>query len=153
MGSSNWVTRERKNPRRELRGLWDWSGLVALPGLGGLGLLVEGGEGFAEFFPVLDDGLVLAGAVEDVELALDHLGDGFAGGAEVVAGVELGGLGGEDFADLGSHGEAEVGVDVDLADAVLLDGHGDLVLGDALGVGHGAAVLVDQVDELLGDAG
>src|SRR5687768_12929250 len=36
----------------------------------------------AELFPLLDDGFGLAGAVEHVELALDHLGDRLAGGAE-----------------------------------------------------------------------
>ncbi len=88
-----------------------------------------------------------------MQLALDHGDDGFAGGSEVVAGVELGGFGGEDFADFGGHGEAEIGVDVDFADAVFLHGHGDLVFGDAFGVGHGAAVFVDAVDKFLGDAG
>src|SRR3712207_7179922 len=50
----------------------------------------------------------------------------------IFAGVELGGLGGEDLADLGGHRQPQVGVDVDLAHAVLLDGHGNLVFRHAL---------------------
>src|SRR6185436_2911923 len=98
-----------------------------------------------------DDRFGLAGTVEHVQFALHHADDRFAGGAEIVAGVEFGGLGGEDFADFGGHGQAQVGVDVHLAHAVFLHGHGDLVLRHALGVGHSAAVFVDQVDEFLGD--
>ena len=47
------------------------------------------------------------------------------------------------------HRQAQVGVDVNFAHAVFADGHVDLIFGHALGVGHLAAVLVDQIDELL----
>src|SRR5438034_8513090 len=55
--------------------------------------VVEARQRPAEFFPLLVDRVGLAGAVQDVQLALHHLGDRIARGAEVVARVELGGLG------------------------------------------------------------
>ena len=86
---------------------------------------------------------------------LDHAGgDDFghrgAGGFEVVAGVKVALLGRQQFADGAGHREAVVGVDVDLADAVL-DAFLDVFDGDAVGLGHFAAVLVDQVDQFFRD--
>ena len=84
-----------------------------------------------------------------------HAGDvdlicGFAGRAEPVARVELLGLLGEELTNRAGHGEAAVGVDVDFADAVL-DAVLNLLDGNAEGVGHLAAELVDDVNEFLRD--
>src|SRR5688572_19429662 len=68
--------------------------------LGRLALRVVRRHRLPELLPLLDDRVGLAGAVQHVELALDHLRDRLAGRAKVVARVELGGLRGEDFADL-----------------------------------------------------
>src|SRR5438874_4049140 len=84
-----------------------------------LGLRIIPGQRAAEFFPVTGDFVGFPSTVEHVKLALDHLGNGVAGGAEVVAGVEFGWLRSEDFADFGGHGQSQIGVDVDLADAVI----------------------------------
>ena len=79
---------------------------------------------------------------------LDHLLDGGAACAQIVAGIEDRGLLHEGAAERGGHGHANVGVDVDLT-----NGHGgslaELLLGDAHCVGHCAAVLVDLGYELL----
>jgi len=73
-------------------------------------------------------------------------------GAQVLAGVELGGLLGEDLANGSGHGQTRVGVDVDLA-----NGAGgslaELLFGDTYGVGELTAILVDDVDFFLGYAG
>ena len=53
------------------------------------------------------------------------------------------------LADGGGHGQAQIGVDVDLAHGQL-GGVAQFVLGDADGVGHLAAVLVDHLHEVLG---
>ena len=73
-----------------------------------------------------------------------------AGGTQVLAGVELGGFGGEDLADGGGHGQTRVGVDVDLADGAL-GGLAKLLLGNAHGSLQRTAVLVDRLDFLLGN--
>jgi hypothetical protein len=46
----------------------------------------------------------LSGTTEDVQLSSHHFPDGFAAGAEVFAGVELGGIFRKDLADLGGEG-------------------------------------------------
>src|SRR5215213_10179737 len=73
------------------------------PSLGGFSAGVEAGQRTPELFPLFDDGFGLAGAVEDVELSSHHADDRLARGAEVVARIELLGLGREDFADLRGH--------------------------------------------------
>ena len=78
--------------------------------------------------------------------------NGGAGGLEIGAGIEALGVLVKVLADGGSHCKAQVGIDVDLA-----DGHGSglaqHLFGDADGVGHLAAVLVDDADELLRHGG
>ena len=64
-----------------------------------------------------------------------------AGRPQVLAGVELVRFLGEDLADQGRHGQAAVGVDVDLADGAL-GGLAQLLLGDVHGIGKLAAVLL-----------
>ena len=71
-----------------------------------------------------------------------------AGGAEILARVELAGLVVKDLADGGGHRETAVGVNVDLADGAL-GSLAELLLGDADCVGQVAAVLVDDVDIFL----
>ena len=56
------------------------------------------------------------------------------------------------FADICSHGKTDVRIDVDLADGRFRC-LTELVLGDADGVGHVAAVGVDHFDEFLGHGG
>ncbi len=92
--------------------------------------------------------IVRAQNVDD--LVLDHVLDGGAAGTEVVAGVKCAGLLAEGAANGGGHGHADVGVDVDLADGQR-GGLAELLLGNADGVGHLSAVLVDLGDELLGN--
>lgn len=105
----------------------------------------------ALLFPVGDDLVRLADTVQHLELLLAHLAHLVSGGAQVFAGVEFFGLLGEDLADGGRHDHAVVGVHVDFADAVLLYGHVDLLFGDAHGVFHLSAVLVDHVSDLSWD--
>ena len=45
-----------------------------------------------------------------------HLLDGLTGGLQVLTGVEVVGVLGEVLPDAGGHGQAQIGVDVDLAD-------------------------------------
>ena len=71
---------------------------------------------------------------------------------EVLARVKLAGVLGEDLADGAGHGHPVVGVDVDLAHPVL-DATLDLLHRHAPGLGHLAAVLVDDVLEVLRHAG
>ena len=72
-----------------------------------------------------------------------------AGRTQVLAGVELCGLRGEDLTDGGGHGQTRVGVDVDLADGAL-GSLTQLLLGNTYGSFQRTAVLVDRVDLLLG---
>ena len=67
--------------------------------------------------------------------------------SEVLAGIELAGLLGEDLADRGGHRETAVGVDVDLADGAL-GGLAELLFGDTDGVGEFSAVFLDFLDVL-----
>ena len=88
-------------------------------------------------------------AAENVhDLVFDDLFDGRAGVAEVLSGIEVIGVFEEMFTDRRGASDAEVGVDVDLA-----DGHGsrfaEHFFGDADSVGHFAAVLVDDGDAVL----
>ena len=71
---------------------------------------------------------------------------------EVLTRIEVAGLLGEVLADGGSHREAGVGVDVDLADGAL-GGLAELRLGNTDGVGKLTAKLVDRVDLVLGNGG
>ena len=71
-----------------------------------------------------------------------------AGRTEVLAGVELSGLLGENLAHSGGHGETAVGVDVDLANGAL-GSLAELFFGDTDGIGELAAIFVDGVDILL----
>ena len=86
--------------------------------------------------------------VEDLVLVeLLHL---VAGRAEIFAGIELSGLLVEHLAHGCGHGKTAVGVDVDLA-YVHLGCLAELLLGDADSVRKLAAILVDDVDILLGN--
>src|SRR5574338_456379 len=94
----------------------------------------------------------LAGAAEGFVARLAHLLGGLAGGLQVFPRVELGGVLGEELADGSRHGQADVGVDVDLAHTEL-DALDDLLDGHAIGLLHVAAVLADDRQEILGDRG
>ena len=74
------------------------------------------------------------------------------GGLQVLPGVKLVGMGVEEFPDGAGHGQAEVGVDVDLADGQL-SGVAQLILGHADGAGHLATVGVDHLHVVLGHGG
>src|SRR5207247_2410153 len=72
---------------------------------------------------------------------------------EVFAGIKLFWIVGEDFANRGRHGEAQVGVNVDLGAADSAR-HFDVSFGHAGGFfAHSAAVLVDLLDNVLWNAG
>lgn len=93
--------------------------------------------------------LRLAGGTENIDdLMHVELFELVAGGAEILAGVEFSGLGGEHFAHFCRHSQSAVGVDVDFADcgfrrlAELLFGNADC--GFEL-----SAVLVYHVNILL----
>jgi hypothetical protein len=73
---------------------------------------------------------------------------GLAGRLEPFAGVELVGVLGQELAHRAGHRQADVGVDVDLAHAVL-DGFLDLLDRHAVGLLHLAAVLVDDGQQVL----
>src|SRR5450830_128638 len=91
-------------------------------------------------------GLAFATELE-VALLAHGLGS-FAGGLEPFAGIELVGVLGQELAHGAGHGQANVGVDVDLAHAVL-DGFLDLGDRHAVGFLHLAAVLVDDGQQFL----
>ena len=114
-------------------------------------LVVVSRHGLAIGFPLGDDFVSLASGVKHFQLTLDHRDDGFTARSQIFTGVKFSRVGGEDFTDLGGQSQTQVGVDVDFADTILADSHGDLVFRNTLGVGHVAAVLVDQVDEFLGN--
>jgi hypothetical protein len=73
---------------------------------------------------------------------------GFARGLEPFAGIELVGVLEQELAHRAGHGQTDVGVDVDLAHAVL-DGFLDLLDRHAVGFLHLAAVLVDDGQQVL----
>src|SRR5271157_2444684 len=101
------------------------------------------------------DGGVVAGVAGLAELrhALGHhFLHGLARGLEVVARIEPLGRFPEDLADGAGDGQAVVGIDVDLAHAVL-DAELDLLDRHAPGGLQLAAVLVDDVLQMLGHAG
>ena len=78
---------------------------------------------------------------------------GLAGGPEILAGIELLGLGHEHLADRSRHGQTQVGVDVDLG-ATHAAGHFDVGLGHTGGLfAEVATVLVDLLGEILGNRG
>nr|CUV12243.1 conserved protein of unknown function [Ralstonia solanacearum] len=90
----------------------------------------------------------LAFATElDVACLANRLGS-LARGLEPFAGVELVGVFGQELAHRAGHRQADVGVDVDLAHAVL-DGFLDFLDRHAVGFLHLAAVLVDDGQQLL----
>ena len=82
----------------------------------------------------------------------DNFLDVGTGRLQVLTGVKVRGVLSEVLTNSAGHGQAQVGVDVDLA-----DGQGgslaQLILGDTDGVGHLAAVGVDHGDVLLGNGG
>lgn len=96
----------------------------------------------------------MTGAAEDAaEFMADQFLDLFAGGAEVLTGIECIRIEGHGFADTGGHGEAEVGIDIDLGTAGAA-GDFDIGFGDAGGVlAEVAAELVDFGDQILRDGG
>ena len=93
--------------------------------------------------------LGLAVAAQNVDqLVLDHFLDGGAGGLQILAGVKLGRIVGEELTDSAGHSQTQIGVDVDLTNS-----HGSglaqLLLGHADGVGHVAAILIDHLHKVL----
>ena len=95
----------------------------------------------------------MTGAAEHVtDLVANEVFDLVASRSEVFSGVKFFRVFGEGLADGGGHGEAEIGIDVDLG-ATDAPGDFDIGFGDTCGVGaHFAAVFVDLFDEILGDA-
>ena len=83
------------------------------------------------------------------QLVLDQFLDGGAGGLQVLPGIELVGMLGEELADGAGHSQAQVGVNIDLAHGAA-GGLTELLLGDANGIGHLAAVGIDHLYKLLG---
>src|SRR5690606_17777879 len=99
----------------------------------------------------LDLGALAFAAELQVALLADGLGS-LARGLHPLAHVELVRVLGLELAHRAGHGQADVGVDVDLAHAVL-DGFLDLGHRHAVGFLHLAAVLVDEGQQLLRHAG
>lgn len=97
----------------------------------------------------LDDGFAFALEIA-FDLAFDKGGDGFETRGE--EGTELIGfrMFGFDFAELTGEGDAEVGADIDLADASLA-GFFEHRFGDADRGRHVAAVFVDEGERILRD--
>ena len=81
---------------------------------------------------------------------LDEFADVVASRRDVLARIEVLGMLLEVLADARRHGEAQVGVDVDLADGRLRR-FSQLILGNAYGVGEIAVVVVDDLDVLGND--
>ena len=77
---------------------------------------------------------------------LDHVADRIAGGAQLLAGIEFFGMLDEELANLSGHRQADIGIDVDLADT-MLGSFGDHVFGNTLCAGDLAAVLVAFFNE------
>ena len=94
----------------------------------------------------------VAGLAELRHAESDDLLHGFASGLEIVTGIELFGRLPEDLANGAGDGEAAVGIDVDLADAVL-NAELNFFDGDAPGFLKVTAVLVDYVLEIFGNGG
>lgn len=83
---------------------------------------------------------------------LHHAGDGFSARPQVLAGIEFARIFDQDTADLRGHSQTQVGVYVDLADAVF-DSFVDHVLRHALSAWNLSAVLVAAVYEFLQHGG
>ena len=84
------------------------------------------------------------------DLVGDHVLDSLTGGLQVLARIEVIGMLVEVLADVAGHSQTDIGVDIDLADSQL-SSLPQLILGDADGVGHLAAVLVDGFHIVLVD--
>ena len=84
------------------------------------------------------------------DLVSDHVLNSLTGRLQVLAGIEVIGMLGKVLTDVTGHGQTDVGVDVDLADSQL-GSLPELILGDADGVGHIAAVGIDHLHEFLGN--
>ena len=82
----------------------------------------------------------------------DHSLDGSAAGSEILTRIEVIGMLSKVLTNARGECEAEVGVDVDLADGAS-GGLTELLLGNTDGIGHLSAVLVDHINKLLGNAG
>ena len=91
-------------------------------------------------------------AAELLQALPAELGHRLHGGLEILARIEFGGFFRKHLADGGGHRQAVVGVDVDLAHAVL-DAALDLLDRDAPGRLDVAAVVVDELLQILGDRG
>jgi hypothetical protein len=92
----------------------------------------------------------VAGAAEDIAHLVAHqFLDARAGGAEILAGIKLLRVLEKALADGGRHGQAQVGVNVDLG-ATDTARNFDVLLRDAGGVfAEFAAVFVDFLDKVL----
>ena len=82
----------------------------------------------------------------------DHLLDGGAGRLQVLTGIEVCRVLGEVLTNGGRHGQAQIGVNVDLANGKR-GCAAQLILGHTDGAGHTAAVSIDLLHELLRYAG
>ena len=98
-------------------------------------------------------GLGFAVAAQHVnQLMLDHVLDGDTGGLQILTRIEMIRMLVEVLTDAGGHREAQVGVNVDLADSAA-GSLTQLLLGNADRIGHFAAVLVDDLYEFLRHGG
>ena len=95
--------------------------------------------------------LSLAGAAQNIhQLVANDLLDVGAGGFQVLTGVEMIGMLVEVLTNGAGHGQAQVRVDVDLADGELSH-MTQLLLRHANGARHRAAVSIDHLDVVLRD--
>ena len=84
------------------------------------------------------------------DLVSDHVLDSLTGGLQVLARIEVIGMLVEVLTDVAGHCQTDIGVDIDLADSQL-SSLTQLILGDADGIGHVAAVGIDHLHEFLGN--
>ena len=109
-------------------------------------------RGLLCFWNLAESGSGTVGTEHVLDLVLDHLADRIAAGSEVLAGIEVIGMHSIVLADGGGQSEAEVRVDVDLADRAS-GSLTQLLLGNTDSTGHVAAELIDLGNEVLGNGG
>ena len=83
-----------------------------------------------------------------LDLMSDHVLDGLTCGFQILTGIEMIRMLSEMLADNGCHCKTDIGVDVDLADCEFCS-MAKFFFGDADGIGHVSAVLVDDLYEFL----
>ncbi len=91
-----------------------------------------------------------ARAAHDAHFAFHYFSDGVAGRPEVFARVKFSRIFGENLADLAGEGDAQVGVNIDFADAGF-GGLGDHVFGYAARTGQIATVFIADSGQIFGN--